>query len=211
MSSTRTRSGPPVRSTRRERAELQSRAARERQEARPGALSRALDFLKKPDPETSVVYEPARWRPGAALVLSILGLGVSTYLTVAHYSGTSLVCSDSGLVNCAKVTQSAESVFLGVPVALWGLLFYVAMVAVNLPVAWRSVDRRIHVLRLVMATVGICFVLYLVSAEFLVIKNICLWCTAVHVVTFLLFVLTLTTVPQMLGWGGDGPAHDWTG
>ena len=209
MSPTRTR--PPARTTRRERAELQSRAARARQEAPPRTIARVVSFLKKPDPETSSVFEPARWRPYAALLLSIIGLGISCYLTAAHFSGARLACSDTGLVNCEKVTTSAQSYFLGVPVALWGLLFYVAMTAVNLPVAWRSGDRRIHALRLAMSVVGICFVLYLVSAEFLIIKNICLWCTGVHVVTFLLFVLIVATVPQMLGWGTTQPAHDWTG
>ena len=54
---------------------------------------------------------------------------------------------------------------------------------------------------LAMATVGVLFALYLVSAELLIIGNICLWCTSVHVVTFLLFVLIIATVPPMLGWG----------
>ena len=211
MSGTRTRSSPPVRTTRRARAELQSRAARARQEAPPGALHRAARFLAKPDPETSTVSEPARWRPYAALALSIAGLGVSSYLTAAHFSGARLACADTGIVNCQKVTTSAESYFIGVPVALWGLLFYVAMTVMNLPAAWQSADRRVHALRLAMAVVGICFVLYLVSAELLIIKNICLWCTSVHAVTFLLFVLVVVTVPKMLGWGTTSPSRDWTG
>ncbi len=210
MGSTRTK--PPVRITRRERAELQSQAARSRQETPPGFTSRAFAYLRKPPPDAPEVFEPARWRVITSLVLSIAGLGVATYLTVAHYSHTPLVCADTGIVNCAKVTSSAQSVFLGVPVALWGLLFFVAMIGVNLPVAWRSTDRRIHALRLAMAIVGMCFVLYLVSAELLIIKNICLWCTSVHAITFLLFVLTVSTVPQMLGWGASAtrPAHGWT-
>ncbi|HVC15294.1 MAG TPA: vitamin K epoxide reductase family protein [Acidimicrobiales bacterium] len=210
MSATRTRSGSSARTTRRERAEQQSLAARARQQAPRGGIAHALRSVRLPDPDTRGVVEPARWRTYAALGLALVGLGVSCYLTVAHFSGASLVCSGSGLVNCEKVTTSAQSYFLGVPVALWGLIFFVAMTAVNLPVAWRSADRRLHGLRLAMGAGGICFVLYLVSAEFLIIKNICLWCTGVHVVTFLLFVLLMITVPQMLGWGTRS-AHDWTG
>jgi uncharacterized membrane protein len=213
MSGTRTRPRPAVRTTRRERAELQSQAARARQDAPPGAFARAVAYLRKPPPDAPEVMEPPRWRPIVALVLSIGGLGVATYLTIAHFdSGVSLVCSGSGLVNCERVTTSAQSHFLGVPVALWGLIFFVGMVAVNLPVAWRSADRRIHALRLAMTVVGMCFVLYLVSAELLIIKNICLWCTSVHAATFILFVLMITTVPQMLGWGASATraSHGWT-
>ena len=212
MSGTRTGRRPPGRTTRRERAHLQSQATRARQDQPAGALSRAGAYLRRQPPDAREVREAARWRPVAALLLSIGGLGVSTYLTIAHFSHTPLACTDSGIVNCEKVTTSAQSVFLGVPVAVWGLVFFAAMVAVNLPVAWRSTDRRVHVLRLAMTVVGMCFVLYLVSAELLIIKNICLWCTSVHAITFLLFVLMVTTIPRMLGWGrtSTSASQGWT-
>ena len=38
--------------------------------------------------------------------------------------------------------------------------------------------------------VGIGFVLYLLYAELFIIGSICLYCTSVHAITFLLFVLT---------------------
>ena len=148
------------------------------------------------------VVEPATWRIYLALVLSLIGLGISTYLTIVHFVGTgALVCSDNGVVNCAKVTTSAQSHFLGMPVAVLGLAFYLVMTALNLPPAWRSADRRVHLARLAFIVVGILFALYLVSAELVIIGNICLWCTGVHLVTFLLFVLIVSTVPGMLGWG----------
>lgn len=150
-----------------------------------------------------VLTTPARWRIALALLLSLMGLGVSIYLTVAHFVGTqALVCSDSGIINCAKVTTSAQSHFLGIPVAVLGLAYYLVMSVLNLPAAWRSEDWRVHGVRLALAVVGIAFALYLVAAELLIIGNICIWCTSVHVVTFLLFVLVLATVPPMLGWGG---------
>lgn len=158
---------------------------------------------RRPEKSTEVT-PPPRWRPLAALGLSLAGVGVATYLTVVHFDQGLLVCNTSGIVNCERVTTSAQSYFLGVPVAIWGLGFFVAMSGVNLPAAWRAADRRVHVLRLAMTAGGMCFVLYLVSAELLIIKNICLWCTAVHAITFLLFVLTVATVPPMLGWGAAG-------
>ncbi len=148
---------------------------------------------------------PATWVVVASFLLSLAGLGIATYLTVAHFAKIPLACSDTGLVNCEKVTTSAQSYFLGIPVAVLGLCFYVVMVAVNSPMAWRAADRRVHMLRLALLVVGICFALYLVACELLVIGNICLWCTSVHVVTFVLFVLVVTTVPPILGWGSGRP------
>jgi uncharacterized membrane protein len=138
---------------------------------------------------------------GLAMVLALAGLGISTYLTIAHYvGGQSLVCSDSGLINCQKVTTSAQSHLLGVPVAVLGLGFYLVMVAINLPAAWRTAERRVHLARMVLVAVGMAFALYLVSAELLIIGSICIWCTAVHVVTFLLFIVVVTAGPRVLGW-----------
>ncbi len=151
---------------------------------------------------------PAPWRIGLSLLLSLLGLGVSIYLTIDHFAKIAPVCSGSGLINCEKVTTSAESYFLHIPVAVLGLLFYVAMVVINLPPLWHARDRRVHLARLVLAAVGMCFALYLVAAELVIIGNICLWCTSVHVITFALFILILATVPAMLGWGARGPLEE---
>lgn len=143
---------------------------------------------------------PARWRTVGALALSLCGLGVSLYLTIAHFAHVKLACSASGIVNCDRVTHSAQSYVFGIPVAFLGLLFFLAMTAINLPIAWRATDPRVHVVRLAMAVVGMGFVLYLVAAELVIIRNICVWCTSVHAITFLLFVLVMSTTLPMLGW-----------
>jgi hypothetical protein len=52
-------------------------------------------------------------------------------------------------------------------------------------------------------------IIYLISAEFFVIKAICLWCSGVHVITFFLFVIIVTTSPVVLARGyGTDPADD---
>jgi uncharacterized membrane protein len=138
------------------------------------------------------------------MALSLAGLGLSTYLTIAHFAGSQiLVCANNGAINCLKVTTSPQSYVFGIPVAILGLGYWVVMTALNSPWAWRAADRRIHLARLVLSVVGIGFVLYLVSAELLIIKAICLYCTGVHIVTFAQLLLVMSTVPAMLGWGGD--------
>lgn len=128
------------------------------------------------------------WLVWTTLVLSVAGLLVSAYLTYEHYTAsTTLACSDNGVVNCLKVTQSTYSAILGVPVALLGLLYFVAMIALCLPQLWRSGNANIGWLRIAAATLGLLFVLYLLWAELFKINNICLWCSGVHVITFVIF------------------------
>lgn len=133
------------------------------------------------------------WAAPVSLALALLGLAVAAYLTYEHFTGsTSLACSETSRVNCLKVTTSSQSMLFGfLPVALAGLLYYAGMVVLTSPPAWRSRVPAVDALRLVGAVAGIAMVGYLVYAEFVLIGAICLWCTAVHVVTFLLFVAVL--------------------
>jgi uncharacterized membrane protein len=71
-----------------------------------------------------------------------------------------------------------------------GLAFYVFAVTIMSPWAWQSDRREIHLLRIVSLVAGIGFVLYLIYAELFIIGSICLYCTSVHAITFVLFVLT---------------------
>jgi uncharacterized membrane protein len=131
-----------------------------------------------------------RWAIYSTFVLTLIGLGLSVYLTIGHFSGTHfLVCPDSGLINCAKVTTSPQSYFLGIPVAVLGLGGYVVLCVLNSPWCWRAMSRWVHDLRFAITVGSMAFVLWLVAAELLIIKNICLYCTGVHVVTFLLLIL----------------------
>ena len=134
---------------------------------------------------------PALWLQLTTFVLALAGLGVSIYLTIAHFTESTLAgCSESGLVNCTKVTTSAQSYVFGIPVAVLGLAFFVFAVAIMSPWAWRAARREIHLLRMASLVVGIGFVLYLIYAELFIIGSICLYCTSVHAITFVLFVLT---------------------
>ena len=137
-------------------------------------------------------WAPPRWLPATATFLSLGGLGVSTYLTIAHYgSSITLACPDTGTINCEKVTTSPQSVISGVPVAVLGLVFFAAMLALNTPRAWRNADLLPRLSRIGLAVVGVGFAFYLIYTELFTINAICLWCTAAHVLALILFGLVM--------------------
>ena len=170
----------------------QARTARPDQTRKARDRARARELEQQRAVAEPVASGPPLWLQLTSLVLSLGGLGVSVYLTIEHYTGnTSLFCSDKGAINCAAVTTSPESMVFGVlPVAVLGLAFFVFMVAVTTPMAWRSRRREISLARLGSLVVGVGFILYLIYVELYQVGAICLWCTSVHVITFLLFVLT---------------------
>jgi uncharacterized membrane protein len=157
-----------------------------------GAQARSASATAEPPAAAPAARPvPPRWFQLTTLVLSLAALGVSIYLTIVHYASQNLlVCSANGTINCEKVVTSPESMVFGVfPVAVLGLAFYVFMVAITSPWAWRSRQPVIWWARLAGIVTGMGFVLYLLYAEIIQIGNICLWCTSVHAITFVLFVL----------------------
>jgi uncharacterized membrane protein len=140
------------------------------------------------------------WAVATTFILSLIGLALSTYLTITHFEPQDLFCAGNGFINCGAVTTSAQSRLLGVPVAFLGLGTYVVMTALNSPWGWRAKNYWIHVARFVIAIISMCFVLWLVFAELIIIDNLCLYCTGVHIVTFALLVVLTRVSPAQLGW-----------
>ena len=103
---------------------------------------------------------------------------------------------------------SAQSVVLGIPVPVFGLAFILGLGMLCLPVAWRSRRPDVHWIRLAGAVVGIGMVVYLITTELLTIKEICLWCTGVHLVTLVLFALVVTSTPALLQSAGSEGSRD---
>lgn len=132
-----------------------------------------------------------RWLAVTGLVLTLLGIAVATYLTVAHYTTPeTLACPETGVINCAKVTTSPYSVVFGIPLAVLGLAFFLGMLPLQLPAAWRSRRTWLRQGRLAYSISGVFMVFWLIYVELFKLSAICLYCTGVHVLTFLLFVLT---------------------
>ena len=126
------------------------------------------------------------------MALSLLAVGLASYLTVTHYADpAALACPDTGVVNCTLVTTSSWSVVLGVPVAVVGLGWALAMTALTTPWAWRAEAAWVDRARLAASAAGAAFVLYLVYVELFRLGAICLWCTAVHVTAIALLGVVL--------------------
>jgi uncharacterized membrane protein len=119
------------------------------------------------------------------LVLTVVGLGLASYLTYVHYSGIKPACSLGG--SCEKVQTSAYSHLAGVPVALMGLIGYVTILILLL--APESETTRFATVAV--ATVGFGFSAYLTYRELFSIHAICEWCVSSAVVLTLLVILAV--------------------
>lgn len=152
--------------------------------------------------KTSRLARLARAQSGltSLLLMSVVGLGISIYLTIVHYnSKVSLFCTTGGVVNCQSVTSSAYSVIPGttIPITIPGMLWFVvlgALASVGLWAAARSVEAPswLRLYTLLWTIPGLAFVLYLVYCEIVLVQRICEWCTGVHLLTLASFLVALT-------------------
>lgn len=107
----------------------------------------------------------------AMVVLAVLGLGISGYLTYVHYADVQPFCT--GISNCERVQTSDYAEVAGLPVALVGVLGYVGILLASLRSA-----RLFRAAAVYLACVGFGFSAYLTWAELAEIDAICQWCIA---------------------------------
>jgi len=125
-------------------------------------------------------------------LVSLLGLFLGAYLTLYKFGFIgALACNVS---SCEQVQTSRWSVFLGLPVATWGLGFYAGMLALSIiGIQERFEDsRQLSVVMLGMTAVGLVFTGWLNYLEAFVIHAWCEWCIASAVMVWMLFLLAVS-------------------
>ncbi|MCW3026414.1 MAG: vitamin epoxide reductase family protein [Solirubrobacterales bacterium] len=129
------------------------------------------------------------------VVLTVIGLGIASYLTYIHYAGIKPVCTAGG--SCAKVQTSVYSKLAGVPVALIGLIGYIAILGSLL--AREGETSRFATMAFTL--VGFGFSAYLTYRELFTIHAVCEWCAASAVIMTVLMCLSIWRFLR-----GDAPA-----
>lgn len=141
--------------------------------ARAGAAAAAT----KSSAPVSVPAAPARrWlTPSlATIVLAILGIADAGYLTYVHYNESALVCTFG---SCLTVQSSRYAEISGFPIAILGLLMYIAIAGLWL-IRWQrpSLATPTTMAIFCLALIGLIYSAYLTYLELFVIKAICQYC-----------------------------------
>ena len=133
------------------------------------------------------------------LILSLIGAGIAIYLTVVHYENVPLICSSSGIVDCARVLSSSYSVIPSttIPITVPGLGWCViSAVLAIIGLRLQSVSLWLRITQFALSLSGILVVLYLVYVEIVRLHTICAWCTGLHVVILVMFLITLVQLQE---------------
>jgi len=108
------------------------------------------------------------------LMVLLLGIADSLYLTYVHFVPGSLFCPTIGTaVNCENVLTSSYSSVLGIPLAVLGLGWFVVSLAIYL----LKKDRIVKNVWMLFGAGGI---LYSITAQ-TILGKVCMYCAALDV------------------------------
>lgn len=123
----------------------------------------------------------------ASIILSIIGLIASLYLSWIEYSGKFAFCGPIG--NCEAVNTSKYAQIYGIPLAYIGVAVYLVLIIIFLLEGRNDLFAEYGPLVVFGLTlIGVLFSIYLTYLEIWVIKAICPYCVVSAIVMLLLFI-----------------------
>jgi uncharacterized membrane protein/protein-disulfide isomerase len=132
-----------------------------------------------------------------ALLCSLVGLGASAAAAYTHYHmlydpSYRSFCDVSETISCTQVYQSRFSTVRGVPVAIFGAMWFVvaALLSVSGLTARQSVRESVPGYLFALSTLALAVVLYLGYASFFLLKTVCLLCLTTYAAVIGLFLVT---------------------
>jgi len=131
-----------------------------------------------------------KWLYKASLVLVVIGILVSIYMTIYKLTDNNAMCLGNG--GCSVVNTSKYSEIYGIPVGLVGVGGYAAILLLHLLENRNDFMRRNATLFIFgLALAGFLFTLYLVYVEFAILKALCPFCLTSQTAMTVIFVISI--------------------
>ncbi len=120
------------------------------------------------------------------VILAVAAFGISLYLAISHYLGFTVPCDITK--GCEVVLNSKYSSFLGLPLSVWGVAYFSAVIVsallANHYQAWRKILTGLLGL-------GALSSLVFLSLQFFVIKKVCQYCLTTDLLSILMFIFDI--------------------
>jgi len=127
------------------------------------------------------------------IALTVLGLLVSIYMTIYKVTNNESMCIGSG--GCSIVNASGYSSVRGIPVAVFGVIGYLAILALfYLESKPGFFQTNGSMLQFAVTLTGFLFTVWLVYVEVALLKAYCPFCITSQVAMTIIFILTVIRV-----------------
>lgn len=133
-----------------------------------------------------------KWLPLTFSLVSAVGFTDALFLTLKHYEGLKIGCI--GFNGCDKVTASAYATIGNIPVALFGLFYYLVILALAITYfvfknKKKALAGQIFDVMIRLTLVGFLASLWFVYLQLFVIQAICTYCMISALTSTTLFAL----------------------
>ena len=130
--------------------------------------------------------------------LALAGIFIGLYLTLYKLGIIGELSCSVG--SCETVNTSKWAVFLGFPVAAWGVFFYLDVFALSLAGTMARFEDApvISWLLVVWSGIGFLFSAWLTYLELAVIHAICIWCVISALLVTAILVLSVVDLREKL-------------
>ena len=133
------------------------------------------------------------WTSVAVIILGLLGLSVSVYLSLKQISGAEIgTCPIFG-TGCGDVLHSKYSEFLGIPLAYFGVLFYSLVTISGILFAIYKKNKLLNWIAF-LAIIGFVDSVGFIYIQGVLIGAYCFYCVISAITATLLFFLMLPTI-----------------
>jgi uncharacterized membrane protein len=131
-----------------------------------------------------------KWLYRASIALVVLGLAVSIYMTIYKVFNADAMCLGSG--DCSTVNASRYSEVNGIPVAVIGVLGYLAILATHYFENRNLFFEQNSILIIFgMALTGFLFTIWLVYVEAALLKAFCPFCVTSQAAMTVIFIIAV--------------------
>lgn len=119
-----------------------------------------------------------------SFVVALVGFADAVYLSIEHFRGVIPPCTVSG---CEVVLSSSYATVLGIPVALFGVAYYLAIL-VGLMIYFDARNLKVLGYVLLLTTIGFIISLWLLFVQAFLIHSFCQYCLLSLTTSTLLFI-----------------------
>ena len=128
--------------------------------------------------------------PCVMLALALVGTSIAFYDSYAIYNGQALWCPPP-IDGCNEVANSPYARIYGLPVAYYGVVFYLYMFGLAALLAFEPFSRALRLAALGYAALGVGFSIYFMILQIAFIHAFCIYCLGSAVTTLLLLIAAL--------------------
>lgn len=129
------------------------------------------------------------------LLLTILGILDSIYLTIEHFVPQALLCPKIGIIDCGLVLSSQYSEILGIPIAFMALIWFFIYYALN---EQTYTSERLKIAKNIWRITGFGGIFYSLNAQY-ALNHICIYCNLLDILIALLITIPYFEFKKLAG------------